>query len=260
MSISHDVVERELYKARKQNGYLRNRIANAPDERVYVTVSHGKAQYYIRKDGRKVYLNQDSEMIPILLQKRYDEKCVRIIERQIKAANAFLKIDQGDELENVLEKFNPLCKEMINPIAETRGEIIERVRNEKYDRKAFDDDDASDYLTSRGLRVRSKSEILIAEMLYKYNVLFQYERKLVLGENTVVYPDFTIYDLRRGRKIYWEHVGMCDDVEYMKKWNKKYKSYLVNGFVPFLTFETRNAPLQVTLVEEIAKKFSLDEY
>ncbi|KAB8033419.1 hypothetical protein [Fluviispira multicolorata] len=69
-------------------------------------------------------------------------------------------------------------------------------------------------LTSFGLKVRSKSEVFIAEKLFENKIDFEYELALSADGKTY-YPDFTI---KLGKKTYyWEHFGMLSDEEYYKK-------------------------------------------
>ena len=84
------------------------------------------------------------------------------------------------------------------------------------------------HVTSKGVAVRSMSELAIAEALTAANVTFEYEKPLKLGGLTR-YPDFTIEDDISGRTIYWEHLGMLDNAGYLKSWEKKLAWYKSNG-------------------------------
>jgi hypothetical protein len=85
--------------------------------------------------------------------------------------------------------------------------------------------------TSKGIAVRSKSELLIAEALHTANVDFAYEKPLVLGGSTR-YPDFTVEDDISGLTVYWEHLGMLDRDDYRASWEKKKAWYRANGVLP----------------------------
>ena len=85
--------------------------------------------------------------------------------------------------------------------------------------------------TSKGLAVRSKSELLIAEALGSAGVDFEYEKPLTL-EGQTRYPDFTIEDEISGRTVYWEHLGMLNRVGYHDAWEKKLAWYRANGVLP----------------------------
>ena len=82
--------------------------------------------------------------------------------------------------------------------------------------------------TSKGLAVRSKSELIIAEALASAGVSFEYEKALTLGGGTR-YPDFTIEDEISGRNVYWEHLGMLEREDYQRSWEKKLAWYRANG-------------------------------
>jgi ATP-dependent exoDNAse (exonuclease V) alpha subunit len=87
------------------------------------------------------------------------------------------------------------------------------------------------HTTSRGDVVRSKSEVVIAELLNARQVEYAYERKLTFDDGSFRYPDFTIEDDDLGRTIYWEHLGMLNDSVYAKRWLAKRKWYANHGVV-----------------------------
>ena len=93
---------------------------------------------------------------------------------------------------------------------------------------------------SNGLKVRSKNEMVICEMLLFYGIKFRYEMALTLSkidirddgtavlENKTIYPDFTIF-LPDGSVIYWEHFGMLDRENYREDFTGKMLLYYDNG-------------------------------
>lgn len=87
------------------------------------------------------------------------------------------------------------------------------------------------HLTSKGVAVRSMSELAIAEALTNAGVPYEYEKALTLGSQTR-YPDFTIEDEISGRTIYWEHLGMLDNKGYRGAWEKKLAWYMSNNVLP----------------------------
>ncbi len=101
--------------------------------------------------------------------------------------------------------------------------------------------------TSKGVAVRSKSELLIAEALLATGLIFEYEKPLILGGQTR-YPDFTIEDEISGRTIYWEHLGMLDRPGYRASWEKKLAWYRSNGVRP-ANEPSDGAPLLVTTTD-----------
>ncbi|MFI7207742.1 AAA family ATPase [Micromonospora aurantiaca (nom. illeg.)] len=85
--------------------------------------------------------------------------------------------------------------------------------------------------TARGELVRSKSELLIANLLDEVGLAYEYESPLTGEDGRTVRPDFTILtDL--GETVIWEHLGMLADPRYAKKWEQKKNWYAANGFRP----------------------------
>ena len=57
------------------------------------------------------------------------------------------------------------------------------------------------HITSRGLRVRSKSELLIAEAFYSHDVAFHYEEVLLLGGRHAQPQDYRKRDRKQDHGI-----------------------------------------------------------
>lgn len=85
--------------------------------------------------------------------------------------------------------------------------------------------------TLKGDLVRSKSEVIIANMLFEAGIEYEYEKELDLGEDGVRIPDFTIEDAESGLCFYWEHCGMLGDETYNKHWQEKQALYRKHGIV-----------------------------
>ena len=103
------------------------------------------------------------------------------------------------------------------------------------------------HVTSRGEHVRSKSEVIIANLLHKYELekrlSYTYEEELAApGSNgrDLRLPDFTVHVA--GEVFYWEHCGKVDDPAYMERWEEVRRPwYKRNGFEDRL-IETRDGP------------------
>jgi hypothetical protein len=82
--------------------------------------------------------------------------------------------------------------------------------------------------TRKGISVRSKSEVIIADLLYSKKIDFEYEKALEIGGERKL-PDFTIVDSDSGVTYYWEHLGMLQRPSYRKKWELKKAWYAAHG-------------------------------
>ena len=87
--------------------------------------------------------------------------------------------------------------------------------------------------TKRGDLVRSKSEVIIANELFAQGIdRYEYEAPLTLADGKTRYPDFTIIDDDTGASYYWEHLGMLNNPDYRRSWERKAESYRESGILP----------------------------
>lgn len=80
------------------------------------------------------------------------------------------------------------------------------------------------YKTVDGNMVRSKSEVIICDLLSKACIKYEYERLLEYEPGKVINPDFTIF-LEGGKELYWEHIGMLGNEKYSENWSRKMDIY-----------------------------------
>jgi len=105
------------------------------------------------------------------------------------------------------------------------------------------------HLTSRGEAVRSKSEVIIANLLQAKGVQYHYEHPLELG-GVAKYPDFTIEDDNKGITYYWEHCGLLHDPTYRRRWDEKQQWYRNQQILPLKEGGGPQGTLIVTRDEE----------
>jgi hypothetical protein len=84
--------------------------------------------------------------------------------------------------------------------------------------------------TLKGHMVRSKSELVISNMLYQMGIDYQYEQRWESTQEAgAVRPDFLFAD-PAGDPIVWEHLGMLTRKDYEESWDQKRGWYVRNGF------------------------------
>ena len=110
--------------------------------------------------------------------------------------------------------------------------------------------------TEKGHLVRSKSELVIANMLFQLGIPYEYER---VCEGTTaagrLRPDFS-FVTADGDLIIWEHLGMLSRPDYKRGWGWKREWYKSNGFVEgktlFISTEDDRNGLDSTRLRETA--------
>jgi hypothetical protein len=113
--------------------------------------------------------------------------------------------------------------------------------------------------TLKGELVRSKSEVIIANMLHKEGIIYEYEKELDLEDDGVMLPDFTIDDAESGLLFYWEHCGMMADSKYRKRWEHKKTVYEKHGIVEgenlIVSYDDLNGSIDSLVIKNL-----IDEY
>ena len=234
-----DQTIRELEKLKKKvpESY-RLRVAKHRDSYQYFLRTRGKEKNgtYLNKKNRDKAVNiaqmeYDKALIPVLQEAIEDlKRCMELLD------NPFLHAE---------EQLNPGKRALIQIPYETDESFIARWMKQEYEPMGFNEEGPI-YVTRNGLRVRSKTEILIAEMLDEFQIPFLYEKPLQLNTG-LVRPDFTLLNLRERSEVYWEHFGMMDDPEYLAHALRKLRSYENSGFYQpdsvVWTFETGFYPI-----------------
>lgn len=200
---------------------------------------------FIRENGKQYSVPlHDDALIDEMRESRYMRKCLPILERKINTCNEFLRKDvlydpkqiEGElpsqyRLQNDLGLFLPAD---IDPDMWSKANYAKNPMT--IDHPIF---------TSGGLKVRSKSESIIATRLEECNIPFRYEPLLRIG-NEDFYPDFLILIPQLRKLIYWEHFGRMDDPDYANKTIYKIKKYsqakICTGINLFITYESLHKP------------------
>ena len=214
--------------------------------------------YYqmIQENGKtkKYYIEKrNAELIKKLACKHYYMKVQTKLKKEREALKKFL-INYDEKIADDIYDQMPVEKrKLIQPLRMTTGEALRKWENERYEVNQNYPENLI-YKTDQGEMVRSKSELILANMLYqnrKY-LLYKYERPLELMQGDkiqVIYPDFTILNIQTGKITYWEHAGRMDDPKYANQFVYKVNGYMSNGIMPgrdlIFTYETMSNPLNI---------------
>lgn len=242
----------------------RRDLAKAPNGHLNIARSEKRIQYYYKdasEDKKKTYIKKENEaLVKALCQKDYDEKVLDAAEKEYKFLNSLCKLYAKGCCEGVYEKLHADRKRFVTPIVLSDEEFIAKWQEENYVGKGFLPN-TPEYYTDKGERVRSKSEILIANALNKHGIPYKYEAPLFLEGYGTIHPDFTVLNVRERKTYYFEHLGMMDDAEYVEKALYRISMYERNGIFPgkelILSHETSKYPMNPKNVEHLIEKYLL---
>ena len=246
----------------------RRRLSKAPVGSLRIVTAHGKARYYHVAPGDRsggTYLdNAHLDIAKALAQKSYDKKVLHAAELELQAWKLLASHFPNTTVEEVYETLSPARQKLVTPVIPTDDQYRKQWEEVTYEPGWFKAD-AAVYITDRGERVRSKSEQLIANLLYRLHIPYRYEYPIevvVNGHKKTWRPDFTILDVRNRRELYLEHFGKLDDQEedgnYARNAFEKMKIYEENGMYDggcmIYSFETNKAPLDIKYVERKVRR------
>ncbi|MGV8997280.1 MAG: AAA family ATPase [Parvibaculaceae bacterium] len=86
--------------------------------------------------------------------------------------------------------------------------------------------------TARGEMVRSKSEVIVADILQSLGLEYAYEQPFRGTDGSTRFPDFVVDDAESGRFVIIEHLGMLDLPDYRRRWERKLAWYREQGVLP----------------------------
>lgn len=234
----------------------------APEGSLRICSHGGRTQYYHRndpKDFNGVYIKEkDVELAQKLAQKDYDKKVLASIEKELNATEKYLASIKEKCVEQIYDNLHKERKKLIVPVLQPEDAYIEKWQNLKYQGKEFKDG-VPEFYSSKGERVRSKSEVIIADLLSKEGIPYRYEYPIYLKGFGKVHPDFMVLNIKERKEIYWEHLGMMDDPDYSENALQKIAAYEQNGIFPgenlILTYETRKCPINQKVIKLMIQRY-----
>ena len=115
--------------------------------------------------------------------------------------------------------------------------------------------------TRKGVAVRSKSEVVVADVLDALEISYSYEQPLLsrLDPKDFRLPDFTASF--EGDVYYWEHLGMLSVPSYREAWRRKRTWYEDNGYADRLitSEDGTDGSIDAARIERIARERILEE-
>ena len=249
----------------------------APQGRIRISQNGGHPEYYLvteRGSLRGKYLPHSQKTLARqLAQKDYDARLIKLLQKEISALQNYMKQTcNGRAIPELYDSLCPARRSLITPAILTNEQYAARWQDVSWTGRPFASD-APYICTARGGRVRSKSEVIIADTLFRYNIPYRYEFPITLkrsnsddirrdlGRSITLYPDFLCLNTRTRTEFYWEHFGLMDSTEYSNNAAGKLRLYTENGILAgrnlIITMETQTEPPSIKALEKLIEEFLL---
>lgn len=234
------------------------KLKSVPQGTLRISCSSGRTQYYYRQkssDRTGTYLPASKiKLVRQLAQKGYEEQVLKSAMQEIHAITTYQTLLPEISADSLYEHLSETRRTLVEPIRETNEAFIERWKSVPFSGKSFPED-FPEFYTRQGERVRSKSEVIIADLLSREGIPYRYEYPVQLKNYGSVHPDFTVLNISLRKEMYWEHFGMMDDPEYAEKAVRKMSEYMKNGLFPgrdlIISYETRSFPMSTKDIQSM---------
>ena len=240
----------------------RQELRKLPEGHLRIAYIDTYCQYYrISETNPKteVYLKEaDLNLKKDLARKRYLEKVLIVARERLKLLKYAVKLQNTPDLDDLYLSLSPARRKLIEKPFDVDSETYaENWLKVKYETNPYPFGEAEYYSNNRE-RMRSKTEVIIADTLSKFGIPYKYEKAYLLSTGIRIYPDFTILNKRTRQEFILEHFGLMDNEEYRQKFYEKTELYSVLFKDRFLfTFEEFKKPFRRTYLETLIKEYLL---
>ena len=259
-----DLLARELSKRKEfLERIIKEKSAviaqGGPGGRLRCVDRQGRPEYYWRNNPKNttgIYLPPSKhDFAALVAQSTYDQMVLSYAQEELRCLNKLAKQHQLHNVEGIYCSYGLHRKALVDPIWIPDDEFVTNWLQQKYSKNIISED-APAYYTKRNEKMRSKSEIIISDILTDLNIPYLYEKPLLLQGFGWIFPDFTALNVRLREIRYWEHFGKMGDSEYVDRNLDKILAYEKNGYYPgtqlIITHETDMKPVDTRLLRNVA--------
>ena len=249
------LTERESKLTRIINKCVRA-LSKAPEGTLRAVTVRGKPRYYHcteKGDHTGKYINSGNlQLARRLAQRDYYKAALKAAARELEAIRYLIDVRASGLAEDCFEKLKDARKVLVRPVTLSDEEYAKKWQETPYEGKKFKPGDP-EHFSLKGERMRSKSEVIIANLLYSLGIPYKYECPLKLDNGVIIHPDFTILNKRTREVFILEHLGMMGDEQYAADNTRKFNELVLSGYIPgvnlIISFETDTTPLNIPSLE-----------
>ena len=255
MDFVRDELEKVVRNLQEMEANYTAELKNCPSGSLLCNQNKGIPRFYHSfndRDGRwrRIYLRANDPMIELLARKEYLRLSLPNIRKNIEMLEQVLtryrSLDPADIIaasrrayrllndssffsnkhENALWETIENLEMLTDDLIKYRCKEHEEWAEQEYSRNPYPFRGL--HMTDFGLRVRSRGEIVIAEVAHSLGIPFRYDQLITLEDGSTISPDFTFED-KYYEEFYIEYCGMMDDPGYVRNHLIKRTRYERNG-------------------------------
>ena len=251
-----DDIVRLCNSLRERERDLRDELMKLPGGEFYAYTRDGCRHYYqrFRKEGnrkkeRRTGIKNDPVLLRSLVRKKYVTEALLRLKKDIAAAEKlradYVPVDEISIMENFVEQYPEFADSIYRRMKDTQKQLVTAEEAPLFHEQSLISTAAD------GTYRRSKGEILIGAKLDHYGIEYTYE---ALAHPDLPYrPDFKIIRPRDSKILFWEHLGLVNDPDYMAYNQKKFAAYESVGIVPWdnliITYDQADGGINERLID-----------
>ncbi|MBO4474419.1 MAG: hypothetical protein J5750_05830 [Clostridiales bacterium] len=236
-------------------------LETAPDGRLRINNrNYGASYYHITQacDTVGAYIPSAKRILATqLAQKDYAERFLKEAQRELSGIETCIHNFIRHKSESVFSDLNQQRQNLVTPYMTDNEKCSQIWLSLPFQTSPYEPEEKL-FKTRRGDLVRSKSELMIADIYYELGIPYRYECEVTLRSGQKRYPDFTLFHAPRRIVIYHEHLGRMDEEDYVNKNLKKLQEYgeigIFSGKNLLLSFETKKRPFDPNQFREEVKE------
>ena len=226
-----------------------NQIKDGPEGTLIHQSNHGKKQFLLvttdnGKRNRKS-ITKNTDLLRKLARVEFARKALGVLKPDVALLQSVLDKLKPFEPDRILDSMTNAYKLLPEDFFFDRDAVVTNFNLDDADRTRIERHrewgeqryeqcelypEYKNKRSSRGELLRSKSELLIVERLYHYEIPKHYDETIIANGETF-YPDFT-FQGADGDLFYWEHLGMMNIPKYSSRNIKKLRDYIEAGIIP----------------------------
>ncbi len=223
-----------------------------PEGRLRISFSNNRCRYYLmteRGDTQGEYLVKERRpLAKTLAQKDYNRVFLKTAKAELKSLEQSIKSYTKENADLAFQNLSEYRKHLVDPYILTDDLYAKAWQSQKFKSNPYMIE-YKIYDTRKGEKVRSKSEVILADILLELGIPYHYEKQLKLKNGQSRYPDFTLLNVKTREEIYLEHFGLLDHEDYLGENLSKLDEYRKNGIYPgknlLFTYETEDSPMDI---------------
>lgn len=261
VKIIYEKLLSERNKLIMQYQTLKKEIETFPDGEL-LCVRNGNYIKYFKSNGTNpIYISKkDRQPAETLAIKKYYSLKLKELNQEINLINKYIERYQKIEFRSLTLLDDSSCfKELLKSHFQTPTTEYQQWLDSDYEHNTTHPENLI-HKTMSGQKVRSKSEVIIANTLCINKIPYRYECGLHL-EDIIFFPDFTILHPKTMELFYWEHFGMMNNNAYSENAYNKLKIYGNHGIIPpinlITTYETQKNPIDSEKINQLVNDYFL---